>query len=95
MTGDMALERVSQLDPRTALFVARGLLSSAQVPDRLYAMRIMGAFGDGSDVSELAKIAASNSENLSQRDRGFGFMPAISLSRAAQSAIAAIESRRP
>jgi hypothetical protein len=93
MTGDMALDRLWQLDADVALKVARGLLSSAQVPDLLYAMRIIGASGDSSDFPQLKKIAESNPETLTQRNRGFGFMPAINLSRAAQSAIAAIQLR--
>ncbi|MBV9743287.1 MAG: HEAT repeat domain-containing protein [Acidobacteriia bacterium] len=93
MIGDMALDRLGQTDPDIALKVARGLLSSAQVPDLVYAMRIIGASGDSSDLAQLKKIAAANPEILTQRDRGFGFMPAINLSRAAQSAIAAIQSR--
>jgi hypothetical protein len=95
MIGDMALDRLAQLESATALDVARGLLGSSQVPDRLYAMRVIGAFGDASDLPELNKIAKSNPESLSQRARGFGFMPAINLARAAQSAIASIQSRQP
>jgi HEAT repeat protein len=93
MIGDMALDRLGQLESATALGVARGLLASSQVPDRLYAMRVIGAFGDASDLAELNQIAKSAPENLSQRNRGFGFMPAINLARAAQSAIASIQSR--
>jgi HEAT repeat protein len=93
MVGDMALDRLAQLESAAALGVARGLLASTQVPDRLYAMRVIGAFGDASDLAELEKIAKSAPENLSQRNRGFGFMPAINLARAAQSAIASIQSR--
>jgi HEAT repeat protein len=95
MIGDMALDRLAQLESETALGVARELLASSQVPDRLYAMRVIGAFGDASDLAELNKIAKSSPESLSQRARGFGFMPAINLSRAAQSAIASIQSRQP
>ena len=76
------------------LTVARGLLSSPQVPDKLYAMKVIGATGDPSDLPELRKIAASNVETLSQRDRGFGLMPPINLARSAQAAIAAIEKRK-
>jgi|HubBroStandDraft_6_1064221.scaffolds.fasta_scaffold264164_2 HEAT repeat protein len=94
MVGDMALDRLSQLESTTALGIARGLLASSQVPDRLYAMRVIGAFGDASDLAELNKIARSTPENLSQRNRGFGFMPAINLARAAQSAMASIQSRQ-
>jgi HEAT repeat protein len=93
MTGDMALDRLSELDARAGLLVARGLLGSVQVPDKLYAMKVLGATGDLSDLPELRKIAASNGETLSQRDRGFGFMPPINLARSAQAAIAAIEKR--
>jgi hypothetical protein len=57
-------------------------------------MRVIGAFGDASDLTELEKIAKSGPESLSQRARGFGFMPAINLARAAQSAIAAIQARQ-
>ena len=93
MTGDMALDRLWELDHDVALKVARDLLSSTQVPDLVYAMRIIGVSGDSSDLPQLKKIAAANRETLTQRDRGFGFMPAINLSRAAQSAIAAIQLR--
>jgi HEAT repeat protein len=95
MIGDMALDRLAQLQSQTALDVGRELLTSPQVPDRLYAMRVIGAFGDASDLAELKKIAKSSPERLSQRARGFGFMPAINLARAAQSAIASIQSRQP
>jgi HEAT repeat protein len=93
MTGDMALDRLSDLDATAGLAVARGLLGSSQVPDKLYAMKVIGATGDSSDLPELRKIAASNGETLSQRDRGFGLMPPINLGRSAQAAIAAIEKR--
>lgn len=93
MIGDMAIDRLALLDPAGALHIARGLLASSQVPDKLYAMRIIGAGGDPSDLPALKKIAASGQESLAQRNRGFGFMPPISLSRAAGTAIRAIESR--
>jgi len=93
MVGDMALDRLLELDPAAALKEARALLASAQVPDRLYAMRVIGAAGNASDLPALRKIANSHEESLSQRNRGFGFMPSINLSRAAQSAIEAIEAR--
>lgn len=93
MIGDMAIDRLVLLDPAGALHIARGLLASSQVPDKLYAMRIIGAGGDPSDLPALKKIAASGQESLAQRNRGFGFMPPISLSRAAGTAIRAIESR--
>jgi HEAT repeat protein len=94
MTGDMAIERLAQLDSATALTIARELMSSPQVPDKLYAMRVLSSFGDASDLPELKKIAASDQENLTRHDRGFGLMPPINLSRAAKAAIASIETRQ-
>jgi len=94
MVGDMALDRLAELESATALGFARELLKSSQVPDELYAMRVIGSFGDASDLPELTKIAKSTPENLTQRARGFGFMPAINLARAAQSAIESIQSRQ-
>jgi hypothetical protein len=94
MIGDMALERVLQLDPGTALPIARTLFQSTQVPDKLYAMRTLGVAGDRSDLPELRKLADSKEEPPVQRSRGFGLMPPINLARAAQSAIAQIESRK-
>lgn len=93
MVGDMALDRLSLLESGTALKIARGLLGSSQVPDRLYAMRVMGKFGGKSDLTTLDEIARSTPEVASTRVRGFGFMPAINLARAAESAMAAIQSR--
>jgi len=93
MIADMALDRLSRVDSGIALQVARGLLASSQVPDKLYAMRVIGASGDSHDLPALREIAEAPQENLVQRERGFGFMPPINLSRAAQSAISAIESR--
>ncbi|HYL39194.1 MAG TPA: HEAT repeat domain-containing protein [Bryobacteraceae bacterium] len=93
MIGDMALERILQLASTAALPIARSLLQSAQVPDKLYAMRALGAAGDRSDLPALRKIAASKEEPPAQRTRGFGFMPPINLARAAQAAIAEIEGR--
>jgi hypothetical protein len=93
MIGDMALDRLAQLQSATALGIARELLRSSQVPDQLYAMRVIGAFGDASDLGQLDKIAKSSPESLSQHARGFGFMPAINLARAAQSAMESIRSR--
>lgn len=93
MVGDMAIDRLAEMDAAGALMVARELVTRPQVPDKLYAMRIMGAHGDRSDLPALKKIAAAGQENLSQNSRGFGFMPPISLTRAAETAIRSIESR--
>ena len=93
MIGDMSLDRLVQLDPAAALAVARVLLSSTQVPDQLYAMRVVGAFGNASDLPQLRQIAAARPGDLNQRNRGFGLMPPINLARAAQIAVDGIASR--
>jgi HEAT repeat protein len=93
MIGDMALERILQLDSQQAVSIARQLLRSPQVPDKLYAMRAIGIAGDLSDLPALKKIAASREETPAQRMRGFGLMPPINLARAAQAAMEAIEGR--
>lgn len=93
MIGDMALERILEFDPKFALSVARRLIQSAQVPDKLYAMRVMAQAGDGSDLPQLTRIAKTSEDIQTQPSRGFGFMPPINLARAARSAIAQIETR--
>jgi HEAT repeat protein len=93
MTGDMALDRIRVIAPSNALAAARHLLKSGSIPDQLYAMRALGELGDASDLAALRKIAGDKDDVLESRSRGFGFMPAISLSRAAATAIAGIERR--
>jgi HEAT repeat protein len=92
MIADMALERLMKIAPGTAIAVAREMVHSTQVPDRLYALRVMGELGDRSDLPVLKQIAGENQETLESRNRGFGFMPAINLSRAAQVAMENIQS---
>jgi HEAT repeat protein len=94
MIGDMALERVLQMDPGVALPIARSLFQSPQVPDKLYAMRTLGVAGDRSDLPGLRKLADSKEEAPAQHSRGFGLMPPVNLARAAQSAMAQIEARK-
>jgi HEAT repeat protein len=93
MIGDMSLERILQLDPGAAVTIARTLLASPQVPDKLYSIRVLGSAGAAADLPELRKIAATAEEIPNQRTRGFGLMPPINLARAAQSAIESIQSR--
>jgi hypothetical protein len=93
MIGDMALERLLTLDAKGALGIARKLIGSSQVPDKLYAIRTMGAAGDRADLAVLRKIASANEVEPVQRARGFGLMPPINLSRAALAAIEDIETR--
>jgi HEAT repeat protein len=102
LVGSNALAALSEYsdpsvipDAKAALAIARPLLDSSQVPDKLYAMRAIGVAGDRSDLAALRAIAASKEETPTQHTRGFGLMPPVNLSRAAESAIASIESRMP
>lgn len=94
MTGDQALNRLLQVAPAEAAAAARTLMASADVGDRLYAIRALGEAGNGTDLPALRKIREAETENLSSRSRGFGLMPAISLSKAAAMAMERIEARR-
>lgn len=94
IAGDLALERLAALAPPEGLSAARRVLSDGQVADRLYALRVIADLGDRTDLAALEKIAGDSSERLESRSRGFGLMPAISLSRAAVTAIATIRSRQ-
>ena len=93
MAGDLALERLLAIARPQALSAARDLVIKGQVPDRLYALRVIADLGDATDLPLLEKIAGDSSERLESRSRGFGLMPAISLSRAAQTATESIRQR--
>ncbi len=93
MTGDLALERLLAIAPQSALSSARELLEKGSIADRLYSLRVIADLGDARDLPALQKIVGQTEDRLESRSRGFGFMPAISLSRAAQTAITAIRSR--
>ncbi len=73
--------------------VPRQLLASKDVSDKLAAMRVLAQMGDASDVPALREIAEKETATVSSKARGFGLMPAISLSRAAQTTIDQILSR--
>jgi hypothetical protein len=69
------------------------LLKSPEPADLLAAMRVLGSLGDRTDIPLLESIGKRYPETLSNKGRGFGFMPAISLSQAAQSSIEQIRAR--
>ncbi|MGH9720978.1 MAG: HEAT repeat domain-containing protein [Bryobacteraceae bacterium] len=92
MIGSLALDRAAtSRDPRV-LTIARRLMQSPHMADRLAGIRVAGQFGSREDLDALRKFIADE-ESYFARGRGFGLLPAISLSRAARTAIAAIESR--
>ena len=94
LVGEMALERLAQSGDALAIPIARRLTASHNLGDILAGMRVLGEMGDRSDLPMLTEIARKETQEVSSKARGFGLMPAISLSRAAQTAIAGIEARR-
>jgi len=55
-------------------------------------IRVVGLMGDASDLPKLRALG-KNDMAMGSGSRGFGLMPAISLARAAKTAIEAIEKR--
>jgi HEAT repeat protein len=90
--GVAALSRAAQLDEPAALAVARKLLSDKDPAGKLIALPIVGDCGDAGDLPKLRELAAK-SQPVGTRGRGFGLLPALDISRAAQSAIEGIEKR--
>jgi len=93
LVAAMALSRAVQFHDARVLPVARRMEDSKDVPLRLAALRAIGDLGDASDLPALQKLAAK-AENVVANGRGFGLVPALDLSRAAQNAIRQIESRK-
>jgi hypothetical protein len=92
IVGIMALDRVYDLHDPQALGIARKLLGNSEVPDRVAGMRVIGLAGGKEDLPALREIAAKP-EQVMVRQRGFGLMPSIDISRAAKATIAQIETR--
>jgi HEAT repeat protein len=93
MGGTAALSRAQLLGDPRVLTIARKLLDSLDVSDKLTAMRVLADLGDPSDLAKLHEIKDKEANMVATTGRGFGFMPAISLSRAAATTIAKIEER--
>jgi hypothetical protein len=68
-------------------------MGARDVPLRLAALRAIGDLGDVSDLPGLMELAAK-AESATSTGRGFGLVPALDLSRAAQNAILQIEARK-
>jgi HEAT repeat protein len=93
LVGTAALDRaVTFHDPRV-LETARTLLGSKDVSDKLAAMRVIGEMGNQTDIPNLRAIQEKETEMVSAAGRGFGLIPAISLSRAAETTIEKIGAR--
>ena len=92
LVAAMALSRAMQFSDPRILAVARRLMASKDVPLRLAALRAIGDLGDSSDLPALRQLAAK-AESAAPAGRGFGLVPPLDLSRAAQNAIRQIQSR--
>ena len=93
LVGTAALDRALTFRDPKVLETARALLDSKDVSDKLAGMRAIGSMGDETDVPKLRAIQARETGMVSAAGRGFGLMPAISLSKAAQSAMDRIQER--
>jgi HEAT repeat protein len=93
LVGTAALDRAATFrDPRV-LETARLLLASKDVSDQLASMRVLSVMGDATDIPKLRDIQAKETGLVSASGRGFGLIPAISLSRAAETTIEKITER--
>jgi HEAT repeat protein len=90
--GLAALTRAAHFDEPATVPVARKMLSGNDPAAKLIALLIVGECGDAGDLPRLHELAAK-SEPVGTRGRGFGLMPTLDISRAAQSAIDRIEKR--
>jgi hypothetical protein len=72
--------------------LARAVLNRDDVAAQVVALSILADLGDASDLPRLHEME-KHSEKVSVRGRGFGFMPAIDLARAARTAIDRITAR--
>jgi HEAT repeat protein len=92
MVAAMALSRAVRFEDPSVVEVARRLMASEDVTLRLAALRAIGDRGDSSDLPALRTLAAK-AENVTSGGRGFGLVPSLDLSHAAQNAIRQIDSR--
>ncbi|HLH44668.1 MAG TPA: hypothetical protein VKV74_16885, partial [Bryobacteraceae bacterium] len=95
IAGSAALDRALEFRDARVPEIARELLRRPDISDKLAGIRALAQMGDSSDLPKLKEIARAETQALAAQNRGFGLMPAISLSKAAQTAIEAIEKRLP
>ncbi len=92
MLTSLAVNALSDWNDPEILGIARKLVDHKDPGEQLIAIRVMGMFGSTADLPKLRELA-KNDVQLGAGNRGFGLMPAISISRAANTAIQSIESR--
>jgi HEAT repeat protein len=89
----LALDILIDWHDSSVVTIGRKLISSKNPADQLVGIRALGFAGDATDLPRLKDVAKNDLE-MNGGSRGFGFMPAVSLSRAARTAIASIEERK-
>jgi HEAT repeat protein len=95
VAGAAALNRALEFRDSKIPAIAEDLLARPDISDKLAGMRVLAQMGDRNDLPKLKEIARTETQAVAAQNRGFGLMPAISLSKAAQTAIEAIEKRAP
>ncbi len=88
----LALDPLTDWGDAAAIGIARKLLVRQEPGDQLVGIRVVGLLGDASDLPSLRELA-KNDMAMGNGSRGFGLMPAISLARAAKTAMEGIERR--
>jgi HEAT repeat protein len=88
----LALDILIDWHDAEVIGIGRKLIQGKNPADQLAGIRAVGVAGDASDLPRLREFAKNDVE-LNAGSRGFGFMPAVSLSRGAKTAIASIEAR--
>jgi HEAT repeat protein len=88
----LAFDNLVEWQDPEVLSIARRLVNQKEPGDQLAGIRALGLVGDSSDLPKLRELS-KNDTGLASGGRGFGLMPAISISRAAATAIQNIEQR--
>jgi HEAT repeat protein len=92
MQSTLAMDILIDWHDPEVLTVGRKLMAGREPADQLIGIRAVGIAGDASDLPRLNELMKSDMQ-LNAGSRGFGLMPAISLARAARTAIANIQQR--
>jgi hypothetical protein len=92
MQTTLALDILIDWRDPAVVAIGRKLIAGKEPADELVGIRAVGLTGDASDLPRLNELMKSDME-MNSGSRGFGLMPAISLARAARTAISNIEQR--
>ena len=92
MQATLALDILIDWHDPAVIEIGRKLMDSQEPADQLIGIRAAGLAGDASDLPRL-KALMKDDMQLNSGSRGFGLMPAISLARAARTALENIEKR--